>query len=54
VAELGVVIWVLIGWQFTLAEFVGGIVLIAIVSTAGTAIEAADRSGEGVTPGLGP
>ena len=53
-AELGVVIWVLIGWQFTLAEFVGGIVLIAIVSTAGTASRLADRSGEGVTPGLGP
>jgi len=28
VAELGVVIWVLIGWQFTLAEFLGGAVLI--------------------------
>src|SRR5215207_6633607 len=26
--ELGLVLWVLIGWQFTLAEFVGGIVLI--------------------------
>ena len=23
--ELGLVIWILIGWQFTLAEFVGGI-----------------------------
>jgi len=22
--ELGLVLWVLIGWQFTLAEFVGG------------------------------
>ncbi len=28
VVELGVVMWVLIGWQFTLAEFVGGLVLI--------------------------
>ena len=26
--ELGLVLWVLIGWQFTLAEYVGGIVLI--------------------------
>src|SRR5947209_8657889 len=32
VFELGIVIWVLMGWQFTLAEFVGGVVLIAIMS----------------------
>jgi uncharacterized membrane protein YraQ (UPF0718 family) len=32
VFELGVVIWVLLGWQFTLAEFVGGLVLIAIMT----------------------
>jgi uncharacterized membrane protein YraQ (UPF0718 family)/YHS domain-containing protein len=32
VVELGVVIWVLIGWQFTLAEFVGGLLLIAIMA----------------------
>ena len=32
VVELGIVIWVLMGWQFTLAEFVGGIVLIVIMS----------------------
>jgi uncharacterized protein len=30
--ELGLVLWVLIGWQFTLAEYVGGIVLIAVMS----------------------
>jgi hypothetical protein len=29
--ELGLVLWLLMGWQFTLAEFVGGIVLIAIM-----------------------
>ena len=29
--ELGLVLWVLIGWQFALAEFVGGIVLIVIM-----------------------
>jgi uncharacterized membrane protein YraQ (UPF0718 family)/YHS domain-containing protein len=29
--ELGLVLWVLIGWRFALAEFVGGIVLIAIM-----------------------
>jgi uncharacterized protein len=32
VVELGVVMWVLIGWQFTLAEFIGGLVLIAIMT----------------------
>jgi uncharacterized protein len=30
--ELGLVIWVLIGWQFTLAEFVGGIVMIVLMT----------------------
>jgi uncharacterized membrane protein YraQ (UPF0718 family)/YHS domain-containing protein len=30
--ELGLVIWVLIGWQFTLAQFVGGFVLIALMA----------------------
>src|SRR5881397_970791 len=30
--ELGLVLWILIGWQFTLAEFIGGLVLIAIMS----------------------
>ena len=30
--ELGLVLWVLLGWQFTLAEFVGGILLIALMA----------------------
>ena len=30
--ELGLVLWILIGWQFTLAEFAGGIVLIALMA----------------------
>jgi uncharacterized membrane protein YraQ (UPF0718 family)/YHS domain-containing protein len=30
--ELGLVLWVLIGWQFTLAEYVGGIVMIVLMS----------------------
>lgn len=34
VLELGLVLWVLIGWQFTLAEFVGGIVLIVLMAIA--------------------
>jgi uncharacterized protein len=29
--ELGLVLWVLIGWQFTLAEYVGGIVMIGLM-----------------------
>src|SRR3954449_12130846 len=32
--ELGLVLWILIGWQFTLAEFVGGLVLIALMALA--------------------
>ncbi len=32
VIELGIVIWILMGWQFTLAEFVGGLILIAIMT----------------------
>ena len=32
VFELGIVIWVLLGWQFTLAEFVGGLVLIVVMT----------------------
>ncbi len=32
VVELGVVLWVLIGWQFTLAELVGGLAMIAIMT----------------------
>lgn len=32
VIELGIVIWVLIGWQFTLAEFVGGLILIVVMT----------------------
>ncbi len=32
VVELGIVMWVLIGWQFTLAELIGGIVLIATMT----------------------
>jgi uncharacterized protein len=32
VVELGIVIWLLIGWQFTLAELLGGLLLIAIMT----------------------
>src|SRR6266480_3674235 len=30
--ELGLVLWILLGWQFTLAEFVGGLVMIALMA----------------------
>src|ERR1700704_2077350 len=29
--ELGLVLWVLLGWQFTLAEYLGGVVMIALM-----------------------
>ena len=31
VIELGIVLWILLGWQFVLAEFVGGFIMIAIL-----------------------
>ena len=30
VVELGIVIWVLLGWQFALGEFVGGVIMIVL------------------------
>src|SRR3989475_617577 len=30
--ELGLVLWLLIGWQFTVAEYVGGIVMIVLMT----------------------
>jgi uncharacterized membrane protein YraQ (UPF0718 family)/YHS domain-containing protein len=30
--ELGLVLWVLIGWQFTLAEYIGGVVMIVLMA----------------------
>src|SRR4051812_3112798 len=32
--ELGLVLWILIGWQFALAEFAGGLVMIALMAFA--------------------
>ena len=31
VVELGIVLWLLIGWQFALAEFVGGAIMIVLI-----------------------
>src|SRR4051794_7531910 len=30
--ELGLVLWVLIGWQFTLAEYLGGVLMIVLMA----------------------
>ena len=30
--ELGLVLWVLLGWQFTVAEYLGGVVMIALMA----------------------
>jgi uncharacterized protein len=30
--ELGLVLWILLGWQFTLAEYIGGIVMIILMA----------------------
>ncbi|HET8639498.1 MAG TPA: permease [Solirubrobacterales bacterium] len=32
--ELGLVLWVLLGWQFTLGEYLGGIVMIVLMAAA--------------------
>src|ERR1700737_432427 len=32
VIELGLVLWILIGWQFALSEYVGGIVMIGLLA----------------------
>jgi uncharacterized protein len=34
VIELGIVLWVLIGWQFALAEFVGGSIMVVLLTLA--------------------
>jgi uncharacterized protein len=38
VFEIGIVIWIFIGWQFTAAEFAGGLILIVLVWLAVTAL----------------
>src|SRR5580692_2588241 len=32
VIELGVILWVLMGWQFTVAEWLGGLVMIGVLT----------------------
>src|SRR5947207_136247 len=38
VFEIGIVLWIFIGWQFTLAEFLGGLILIVLMWSAITAL----------------
>src|SRR4030081_2380056 len=34
VIELGLVLWILIGWQFALSEYIGGIIMIGLLAVA--------------------
>jgi uncharacterized membrane protein YraQ (UPF0718 family) len=34
VIELGIITWLLLGWQFTLAEFIGAPIMVAILAVA--------------------
>ena len=44
--ELGLVLWVLIGWQFTVAEYVGGIVMIVLMAVLRRGCSSAARSSD--------
>src|SRR5450756_560907 len=37
VVELGAVLWLLIGWQFAVAEFIGGFIMICLLYTSDAA-----------------
>jgi len=43
--ELGLVLWVLLGWQFTLAEYVGGLIMIVLMSVLLRAFVSPPRAG---------
>src|SRR5258705_4396405 len=48
--ELGLVLWVLIGWQFTLAEYLGGIVMIVLMAMVLRAFLSARPEAQGPEP----
>ncbi len=58
VVELGIVLWSLMGWQFMLAEWVGGVVLVVIMALLVTLtypralVEHARKHARGVQPGM--
>jgi hypothetical protein len=61
VVELGIVLWLLIGWQFALAEFVGGAIMIVLlglvvprVIPAGWIERARENLGKGDASSAGP
>src|SRR5438270_2195748 len=61
VVELGIVLWLLLGWQFALAEFVGGAIMIALLALVLPRVvtpveQAAARTGLGdaADPHVGP
>ena len=43
VVELGLVLWLLLGWQFALAEFVGGAIMIALFAVLAPRVFPADE-----------
>jgi uncharacterized membrane protein YraQ (UPF0718 family) len=45
VFEIGIVIWIFIGWQFTAAEFAGGLILIVLVWLAIVALVPREEEG---------
>ena len=53
VIELGIVLWVLIGWQFALAEFVGGAIMIVLLSLGARLVLRRDEIAD-AREGLGP
>ena len=46
VFELGIVLWLFVGWRFTLSEFVGGLILITVMWLALRALVSRDREHE--------
>jgi uncharacterized protein len=46
VIELGIVLWLLLGWQFALAEFVGGAIMIALFALLAPRVFPADQIAE--------
>jgi uncharacterized membrane protein YraQ (UPF0718 family) len=57
VIELGIILWLLIGWQFVAAEFVGGLLMVVILALLFRAaltpklVEMARRQAERMVPG---
>ena len=48
--ELGLVLWVLIGWQFAVAEYIGGIVMIVLMAFAAAGVREPVGGARGACP----